>query len=98
MDSFSDNCRQNSYHCRLLPPIALYNYLDCSVIQLEFADLGTLIDIMGVLQKYFTVNEHEYLVAYMTSEMMKCQQLLMDLNIIHGDVKTGNVFLFFFST
>jgi serine/threonine protein kinase len=94
MDSFSDNYSQDSYHCHLLPPLALYNYLDCSVIQLEFADLGTLIDIMAVLQKHFSANEHEYLVAYLASEMMKCQQLLMDLNIIHGDIKTGNIFLF----
>ena len=61
---------QSIFRSHFLPPIGLYNYSDCAVLQLEYADLGTLIDALYVLQANFTGEEHEYLAASLTYQVL----------------------------
>lgn len=51
-------------------PLAVYDYLSCKIMLLPYGNLGTLIDVIMNLFSDFSQTEHEYLVAYLSLEVL----------------------------
>lgn len=53
-------------------PLAVYDYRSCKIMLLPYGNLGTLIDIIRNLFSDFSQTEHEYLVTYLSLEVLIC--------------------------
>lgn len=69
------------YQRNILPPLQVLLYRDASVLVMRYAELGTLVDVLKVLvtatasgnsgRRSLDRKEHEYLVAYISCQVLK---------------------------
>ena len=66
---------QRAWYEYFMIPTALYVYSNCTVLQMEYGELGTLITALQVFTKQrgqYSTAEHEYLVAYLSLQVSIC--------------------------
>ena len=85
----------------LLQPLKLFIYNDASILCMNYAEYGTIINIIKILQQCtrpggsLTMSSssseyHELICAYCSLQMLQAIQLLHNHHIIHTDIKTDN--------
>ena len=77
----------------IINPISLYAYSDESVLCLDYADQGTLLDVVNHAPEWFSSNNaglDEVLVIFFTIELFRVIGSMHSNGIIHGDLKIDN--------
>lgn len=75
----------------IIEPYELIKFRDATVLSLPFANCGTLINVLGIMQANLDYQAQEIHAAYFTLQMLKAVHVVHEMEILHCDIKTGKL-------
>ncbi|CAK7900667.1 checkpoint serine/threonine-protein kinase Bub1p [[Candida] anglica] len=73
----------------IIQPESLYYFADESYLTMNYANKGTLLDVVNYFKDQGSVVD-EALVIFLTIELLRSIEILHNIGIIHGDLKADN--------
>lgn len=73
----------------IIEPYELIQFQDATVLSLPYANCGTLINVLAVMQSNFDYQGQEIQAAYFALQMLQAVHVLHEMEVLHCDIKTG---------